>query len=200
MKSVNQETRQCLNCPVLFTVRLSPSRVDRGKFCSRSCGAAYNSNRHGHSSHSSQSPTYTSWSNMKSRCQRITATEYEAYGGRGITFPRRWQKFENFLADMGERPPNTTLDRKDNAKSYSKQNCRWATRSEQQRNRRTNILITHDGLTQCLKAWEESAGISMQVISYRLKRGWSVAQALTITPRHGNHVLRIGLKDSPAEM
>lgn len=73
---------------------------------------------------------------MKSRCENPKATAYERYGGAGIKVCRRWQKFENFLEDMGERPDGKTLDRINNLKGYSKENCRWATIKEQQNNRK----------------------------------------------------------------
>ena len=80
--------------------------------------------------------TYRSWNSMKSRCENPKATAYERYGGAGIKVCRRWQKFENFLEDMGERPDGKTLDRINNLKGYSKENCRWATIKEQQNNRK----------------------------------------------------------------
>ena len=85
---------------------------------------------------SKTSGAYRSWLSMRSRCLYPTHKDWHNYGGRGITFCRRWERFENFYADMGERPPGLTLDRKDNDKGYSKSNCRWATRSEQARNQR----------------------------------------------------------------
>lgn len=72
---------------------------------------------------------------MKNRCLNPNATDYPRYGGRGIRVCDRWLSFENFLADMGERPNGTTIDRIDGSKGYEPTNCRWATASEQQRNR-----------------------------------------------------------------
>ena len=90
-----------------------------------------NNYRHGHGSAKNQSGTYRSWAAMKRRCDNPNVDNYRFYGARCISYDGRWTDFRNFLADMGERPAGTTLDRQDGTKDYSKDNCQWATKSQQ---------------------------------------------------------------------
>lgn len=86
-------------------------------------------------------PTYRSWAHMKERCSNPKCRQYKWYGAKGIQVCERWQKFENFLSDMGIRPIGSTLDRLDSTRGYEPTNCRWATSKQQQRNR-TNVTLT----------------------------------------------------------
>ena len=94
----------------------------------------------------SETRGYSVWKSMNSRCNLKTDTSYERYGGRGIKVCERWNKFENFYEDMKDvYRAGLTLDRIDNNGNYTKANCRWVTRKEQSNNRRTNIVVKHNG-------------------------------------------------------
>src|SRR3990167_2204749 len=115
-------------------------------------GAANHKPRtHGHTGLAGTSPTYQSWKAMLERCRRPLNASYKRYGGRGITICKRWLVFENFLADMGERPVGTSIDRLDNDGNYEPGNCRWATPVEQAANRRT---ARRQMIREELQAWK----------------------------------------------
>lgn len=91
------------------------------------------------------SPTYSSWTMMRQRCNNPKTRGYERYGGRGITVCDRWaNSFENFLEDMGERPKGKTLDRIDSNKNYCKENCQWSTPKEQASHRRMATYMSNN--------------------------------------------------------
>lgn len=117
--------------------------------------------------------TRKSFAAMRSRCNNPRATGYENYGGRGIKVCDRWQTFPAFLKDMGIRPSGTQLDRIDNNGDYEPGNCRWASVSDQNRNRRSNVVLTAmvNGIqkTKCATEWAEISGTDMRTIVYRFK-------------------------------
>jgi hypothetical protein len=133
-------------------------------------------------------PTYCSWHHMRQRTGNPNNDAAEYYSNRGITVCIRWEKFENFLADMGERPDGTTLERKDVNGHYEPGNCEWATRQQQVRNRRNNVMLTHDGRTLCLREWANELGMSYRTLDYRIKSGMTVNEALTrpVNKRHSH--------------
>lgn len=135
--------------------------------------------KHGHSGGAGRkpSPTYLSWVAARSRCNDVNDRDYQNYGARGIAVCDRWSNFENFLADMGERPAGKSIDRIDSNGNYEPGNCRWSTMVEQQNNRRRNILIEHDGSIKTATQIAREYGIKPNVFIARLKRGWSLQRA-----------------------
>lgn len=130
-------------------------------------------------------PEYQAWIGMRVRCNNPKARNFHDYGGRGITVCDKWNaSFEAFRDDMGLRPsPDHSLDRIDNSKGYFPNNCRWATPSEQQSNRRNACLITALGETLNLSAWSKRLGVAPYAIRNRIKAGWSLEDAVSRPPR-----------------
>lgn len=133
-------------------------------------------------------PLYVTWKDMKARCQSQSDPEYHNYGGRGITICDRWLDFWAFVSDVGPRPKGMTLERIDTDGDYVPSNCRWATASEQSRNKRTNRYLSHGGVSLCITDWAKRTGINKTVIRLRLARGWSVQDALTKPPDRRNRI------------
>jgi len=133
----------------------------------RSCGCTKIPSmlRHGMSS----TRTYKVWAHMKERCTNPTCKAYPGWGGRGISFDKAWMVFENFIADMGEKPPGKSLDRIDNNGDYNRKNCRWATPAEQSRNTRRTITVSLDKVEMCIKDAAKRVNISHSAIRHRAK-------------------------------
>lgn len=130
-------------------------------------------------------PEYTIWKGLKQRCSNPRLKAYANYGGRGVCVCERWRlSFDAFLEDMGSRPsPQHEIDRIDNDGNYEPSNCRWVKRAVNSRNKRTNLMLTFNGKTQCLTDWAKELGISIQTLSSRLNQsGWTVQQTLSIQP------------------
>lgn len=140
----------------------------------KSCGCLRHDNKAAATHGLTYSRAYKTWSGIKARCHTPSASGYENYGGRGITVCDRWRdSFENFLADMGEPPDGCSLERVGNDGPYSPENCRWATRKEQNRNSRHNRTV--DG--KCLSEWAEHYGVSISTIQKRLRTRGTVRRA-----------------------
>lgn len=122
---------------------------------------------------------YWVWADMVSRCRNPNHRSYKNYGGRGIKVCERWLKSANFFADMGPRPPGGMLDRKDNDGDYTPDNCRWATRKQQNSNRRNCIYVEVNGERVTLKEACRRVGLKYRPVHKRIMaRGWSVERAL----------------------
>lgn len=177
----------------LTVIKRGPDHESKGKktrrwFCRCDCGAEVltfgNGLRSGHAkscgclhkeivsaqnfSHGKTgSSTYSSWTAMWMRCTNPAHVSYPNYGGRGISICDRWSSFENFLADMGERPVGMSLDRKDTMGNYTPANCKWSTREEQENNKRNSVFVTMGGRTQTYSQWARELGMDPSALRRR---------------------------------
>lgn len=148
----------------------------------RSCGCLrVDTSREQETTHGKKNTrVYRCWSQMKRRCLNETDRRFADYGGRGIKVCDRWREsFENFYADMGDPPEGTSLERKDVNGDYCKDNCVWATDTEQANNKRNNRRVTYRGETKTLMQWARELNLNYTALVYRLNRGWTPEQAFT---------------------
>lgn len=159
----------------------SASNLKRGHTSSCGCkklGPNLTNTTHGFTTGKNPRATYRVWCGMKARCYNKKNHKYKDYGGRGIKVCQRWMGFENFLMDMGEKPSRKVIDRINNDGNYEPGNCRWSTHYESCRNKRSNIRITILGKTMVLTDWSKAFGLKSATVRARIKRGWTVEQAL----------------------
>lgn len=129
----------------------------------------------------SASRLYWVWADMIGRCTNPNHHAFKNYGGRGIAVCDRWKSFENFSADVSPRPPEMMLDRQNNDLGYSPENFRWATRKEQNSNRRNCIYVDCDGEQVTLREYCRRKGLKYRPIVKRIQdRGWTLCDALSI--------------------
>lgn len=123
---------------------------------------------------------YGVWNSMKNRCTNPKVAGFKNYGGRGVKVCDRWHRFENFYADMGDRPSdNHSIERRDNDGDYSPENCYWADKATQSSNKRNTRLITANGETLHLAEWARRLGCNPAAILARLATGMPEAEAVT---------------------
>lgn len=142
--------------------------VEAGRI--KTCGCIQGSYKHG----KSKTSEYKTLVAIKLRCYQLKNKHYKDYGGRGITVCNRWMDkekgFQNFLEDMGPKTtPKHSIDRIDNNKGYSPENCKWATWTEQANNKRNNLYLEYNGERKTVKEWSVQIGISIELIKHRLK-------------------------------
>lgn len=131
-----------------------------------------------------KSRVYKIWDGIKRRCLNPKMTGYERYGGAGINLCNRWLRFENFFKDMGNPPSQEySIDRIDGTKGYTKKNCRWATKIQQQANIKSNVNMTFEGQTFNQSEWVRKTGLHLSTIRTRLRLGWSIEKTLSIPAR-----------------
>lgn len=151
----------------------------------KTCGCGIGLNRartHGQT----KSITYQSWCHMRQRCNNPNNHAFKWYGGRGIKICERWNKYENFLDDMGDRPSNKySIDRLNPNDDYKPENCRWATAKEQGQTTTTNRFIEYNGERLTVKQWSEKLNIPPNTLQERISKGWPIHLALTLRPNKG---------------
>lgn len=155
----------------------------------RSCGCLHHEQlakrmtKHGKSG----TREYRIWQAMLRRCDTSSAVNYGDYGGRGVRVCKRWRRsFKRFLADMGPCPPGGSLDRfPDNNGNYKPTNCRWATKTQQMRNTRTNVVLTYRGQSLPIVAWAELLGVPADRLYKRYQRNWATERILADYNRKG---------------
>lgn len=145
----------------------------------RSCGCLQKEKaKEAKTTHSkTQTGAYKSWSAMKRRCANRGSKDSKYYTDKGIKVCDRWlESFENFYKDMGDRPEGMSLDRLDNSKGYSLENCRWATKKEQTLNRGATIMIEIHGVEKCVKDWCKELKLNNNTLRSRVKEGYDIKE------------------------
>lgn len=138
--------------------------------------------KHRHTVNGRQSPTYSTWMCMVRRCSDPTMNDYERYGGRGIEVCDRWRDFRNFLNDMGERPENHVLDRKEGDGNYEPANCRWVTHKESATNRTSTRWVMYRGeQVSCTEAARRLEWNMHKLRSKLIRLGWPNIDVATIS-------------------
>lgn len=136
----------------------------------------------------SHTKEYRAWQSMFTRTSTLASdtNNIRNYSMRGIGICSRWNSFENFYEDMGDRPSGRhSIDRIDNNGEYSPDNCRWATPTQQMNNTRQNVRIELDGITMTLKQWADHLGVSYRLVYCRFRRGWTAKDALYVPKKKG---------------
>jgi hypothetical protein len=131
-------------------------------------------------------PTHNIWKGMFRRCYSTNELSYKDYGRRGIKICKRWHQFKYFLADMGMRPSvHHSIDRINNDGDYKPSNCRWATREEQAKNRRSSIIIDTPEGPMSIHEAAKKCGLGWSGMYQRYLKGWPLAKLLT--PRRARY-------------
>lgn len=182
-----KKKRWACRCDCGNTAQANSEKLTGGvtSHCGCLTGANISSGRaqHGHARVHKRSIEYQRWCDIIKRCENKFSCNYIYYGGRGITVSDSWRaSFEQFFADMGECPPGYEIDRIDNSKGYSADNCRWVPISINRRNMSTNKLVTIDGVTKPVVEWCEEFKLPPNTVYQRIYRGWD--ESRWFIPKH----------------
>ena len=184
---VNGKTRWLCSCECGKHVSVIGQHLRNGR--TKSCGCLRSDRAsetvHKHGGYVGRKPTRTMriWKNMIQRTCNPNCPMYARYGGAGIGVCESWQTFAGFLSDMGQAPDSLTLERVDNSKGYGPDNCKWATYTEQNRNKTNSKKLTLNGRTQVAAAWAAELGLTDSQIYKRIRRGWSDEEVLLGRPQ-----------------
>ena len=187
-QSPGEEVRWLCKCSCGKTVEVDAKSLRKGK--TKSCGCyrkdatSSRFRKHGATVRDKKTPDYriySIWRGMLDRCYRQGNHRYKLYGGRGISVCDEWHDFATFQRWAMENgyKDGLTIDRIDNQKGYSPENCQWATPLEQTRNRRITRRITFMGHTMTVREWASMIGVPYEILNQRLTRGWNIERALT---------------------
>jgi hypothetical protein len=175
-------TCQC-ECGNTHTAKASNLRTGHTK----SCGCIpTGTKKHGHTWRGGVSSEYLAWKNLRARCIDEKNRNYRWYGAKGIKVCDRWlNSFENFLCDMGSKPSSKhSIERKDVHGNYEPDNCIWATREEQDRNRGNNVFVEIEGEKKTVSEWCREKAIPTATIFARIKRGWTPEKVVNTPIAH----------------
>lgn len=186
------------DCGTEKRVRLDHLRT--GKIVSCGCVKARKASERAHILHAASTThgatgtrAHKIWMSMRQRCNNPNSRFFAYYGGRGIHVCEQWNaSFESFLADMGQPAPDQEIDRIDNDRGYEPGNCRWATRQEQQNNRRVNRFVTYQGETHTISEWSRLTGIHRNTLDLRLASGIPLSEVFTPEARKDLSGLALG--------
>lgn len=187
----NKKVRWKLKCDCGGETEADTQTLRRG-YC-KSCGCyQIEKSKQMNTSHGKKGTrVYNIWNSMKMRCINKNQKDYNRYGGIGIKICDEWMSFENFYKDMGDPEKGMSLERIDNNKGYSKENCKWATYKEQGHNKKTTIRIFFNGVERNLYGlWNEYSrplGLHYSTIQRRIKKGMCIEDAL-IKPSERRHI------------
>ena len=172
------------------------TNIIRGVKQSCGCLRGENALKHGGARKGSHEDLYGIWKGIVARTTQPTSIDFTEYGGVGISISKEWLEYEAFKADMGERPTlQHSIDRIKNELGYSKENCRWATKKEQARNRTNTRFLEYKGIRKPIVQWEDELGLTRDVLVRRLKSGMTPEQAIEKPPTKKPRRLRQGLEE-----